>query len=367
MMNIDANTSSDETSRAGSGASFFNDPFFGALLAIVFVSCIVSYLNVVPERFIWLMHFCHTVLTAMRNMWFGLLVAIVAAHLLGRMPHSVLDLIVGRHTGFKGILRATLAGLVFDVCSHGILLIGIKLYQKGATLGQTMAFLIASPWNSISLVAIMFSLIGFTWTFTFVALSTLVAIVSGIIFERLVAKEVLPENINRYDIEAYRDNNPSITWLGAFKEVWQVLSVELSGPRHIKHYLRMFFDAVIEARSILRWILLGVVISGILNASLTAEGFEHLFGAHVSGLSLTLLAATLIEVCSEGATPIAADIVSMAGAPGNAFVFLMAGVATDYTEIITIGQATRSWKTAFFLPLVTLPQIVFLGWILNNI
>ena len=51
--------------------------------------------------------------------------------------------------------------------------------------------------------------------------------------------------------------------------------------------------------------------------------------AKVLGLLLTLAAPTVIEVCSVGSSPIAADLLNRAGAPGNAFTFLMAGAATD--------------------------------------
>jgi uncharacterized membrane protein YraQ (UPF0718 family) len=79
-----------------------------------------------------------------------------------------------------------------------------------------------------------------------------------------------------------------------------------------------------------------------------------------------LLATTVIEVCSEGSTPIAADLMNRANAPGNAFTFLMAGVATDYTEVMSIRDTTRSWKIALFLPLITVPQVMVIGFILNQ-
>jgi uncharacterized membrane protein YraQ (UPF0718 family) len=78
------------------------------------------------------------------------------------------------------------------------------------------------------------------------------------------------------------------------------------------------------------------------------------------------LATTVIEVCSEGSTPIAADLMNRANAPGNAFTFLMAGVATDYTEVMSIRDTTRSWKIALFLPLITVPQVMVIGFILNQ-
>ena len=77
---------------------------------------------------------------------------------------------------------------MLDLCSHGILMVGTKLYERGASLGQLMAFLIASPWNSLSLTIILITLItliGWGWTLAFVALSMVIGIITGIIFDRL--------------------------------------------------------------------------------------------------------------------------------------------------------------------------------------
>lgn len=75
--------------------------------------------------------------------------------------------------------------------------------------------------------------------------------------------------------------------------------------------------------------------------------------------------ATVLEVFSEGSTPIAADIFTRAKAPGNGFAFLMAGVATDYTEIMILKDTTKSWKLALFLPLITVPQVLLVAWLIN--
>lgn len=80
----------------------------------------------------------------------------------------------------------------------------------------------------------------------------------------------------------------------------------------------------------------------------------------------TLVFATVIEVCSEGSSPIAFEVYNKTGALGNAFIFLLAGVATDYTEIgllwTNIGRRTAIW-----LPIVTVPQIVLLAMLFNQI
>ncbi len=116
---------------------------------------------------------------------------------------------------------------------------------------------------------------------------------------------------------------------------------------------------------VLRWIFFGVILAALLRTFLSPDQFSSYFGPTVAGLLLTLGVATVLEVCSEGTLPVAADILTRAGAPGNSFTFLMAGVSTDYTEIMILKEVTRYWKIALFLPLVTLPQIILLGYLLN--
>ena len=87
-------------------------------------------------------------------------------------------------------------------------------------------------------------------------------------------------------------------------------------------------------------------------------------GPTLLGLLVTLGLATVVEVCSEGSSPLAFEIYRQTKALGNSFTFLMAGVATDYTEIgllwVNVGK-----KVALWLPLVTVPQVIFLGYLMN--
>ena len=45
----------------------------------------------------------------------------------------------------------------------------------------------------------------------------------------------------------------------------------------------------------------------------------------------------------------------------------MAGAATDYTEVLVLRETTASWKLALLMPIVTVPQILLLGWMLNTL
>ena len=147
-----------------------------------------------------LKHFAMSVFELLNRMWWGLALGIFFVGILSKVPREFVISILGQGGGIKGILRATLAGTMLDLCSHGILFVGMKLYERGASLGQLMAFLIASPWNSFSLTIILWSLIGFKWMMLFLVLSLVIAIISGLIFEALVKAGALPDNPNKADL-----------------------------------------------------------------------------------------------------------------------------------------------------------------------
>ena len=116
----------------------------------------------------------------------------------------------------------------------------------------------------------------------------------------------------------------------------------------------------------MKWLMIGVLLASLIRAVMPSDAFANYFGPSILGLMLTVVIATIIEVCSEGSTPIAADIINQAGAPGNGFAFLMTGVSTDYTEIMILKETTKSWKIAFCLPVFTLPQVLLVSWLINQ-
>ncbi len=287
-------------------------------------------------------------------MWWGIALGIIFVGLLSRVPRELVMGILGRDGGIHGLFRATLAGVFLDLCSHGILAVGMKLYERGATVGQVMAFLLASPWNSFSLTLILFGLIGVGWTLLFVLLSLVIGLISGLIFDALVSRGTLPSNPWREKLGEERPMGEM------WSEVRQSMRFSLAGTADILK------EGFVGSRVVIRWSLFGLILAGAIRALVPEDAFAVWFGATFAGLWLTLLATTIIEVCSEGSTPIAADLMNRANAPGNAFTFLMAGVATDYTEVMSIKDTTRSWKIALFLPLITVPQVMVLGFILNQ-
>ncbi|NQZ02152.1 MAG: permease [Bdellovibrionales bacterium] len=297
----------------------------------------------------WLHEAAHHTRELVHKMWWGVALGIVFVGLIEGLPRKELNHYLSGSHGLVGIFRATLAGIFFDLCSHGILMVGMKLYKEGASLGQTMAFLIASPWNSLSLTIVLVALIGLPWTLAVVLLSALVAFASGLMFEKAVASGFLPENPSR---NAHTDSVSIKSVLVGFRFPG-VSAVVKKG--------------MAESRMILRWLLFGIIIAVGVQMLLSEQQFQAYFGASLLGLMATVGLSTVLEVCSEGSAPLASQFLTKAGAPGNTFAFLMTGVSTDYTEIMAIRDTMASWKIALALPLFTLPQVVLIAWLLNNL
>ncbi len=323
----------------------------------------LQYTHDAPALPEWLAVMSDGIFSMVNQMWWGIIAAILFVGLLERIPRELIMSALGQGGTVKGIFRATLAGVLLDLCSHGILMVGTKLYERGASLGQLMAFLIASPWNSLSLTIIMMSLIGIGWTVSFILLSMLIGIVSGIIFDSLVKRGVLPESQYRQGM----DLGTPATDVPKVKVVAGLIELMRNADYSPASLLRLVTDGVKDSKMVFRWLFFGIVLATGIRAFVPMDTYQTLFGPTMLGLALTLVAATIIEVCSEGSTPIASDLVTRAAAPGNGFGFLMAGIATDYTEIMVLKDTTGSWKIALFLPLITLPQVLAIGFILNNL
>ena len=98
----------------------------------------LAHLFIAPEG--WLGFFSHSVFKLMNQMWIGLALGILALGFLGKVPQKIVQGAIGKEGTFTGILKACFAGLFLDLCNHGILMVATKLYERGVSLGQVLAF-----------------------------------------------------------------------------------------------------------------------------------------------------------------------------------------------------------------------------------
>ena len=290
--------------------------------------------------------------------WFPILLGILIGGLIDYfVPREYIMKVLAQHNK-RTILYSVVLGFLASACSHGILAISMELYRKGASTPAIIAFLLAAPWANLSITIILFGFFGIRAIF-FIASALIIAIITGLIYLGL-DKRGLVECAN-HTIHVH-------THVG--HSVHSTITCKVTPHRHptskkIKEAVVGVLKGSWElSRMILWWMIIGMMLASLARAYVPKEFFVNFMGPSIVGLFVTLLLATVLEVCSEGTAPLAFEIFRQTGAFGNSFVFLMAGVATDYTEIGLIWHNIGK-KAAIYLPLLTVPQIIVIGYLFN--
>lgn len=286
--------------------------------------------------------------------WWAILLGLVLG---GIIEYFIPDEYISKYlssTKKRTILYATGLGFLMSACSHGILALAIQLYKKGASVPAVIAFLLAAPWANFAITIMLFALFGIK-ALLLVLSAIVIALITGLIYQILDRKNLIEKGKK---VKVSKD--------------FSIITDIKQRFRKTNFNFNFFKNSVVGvskgtwdlSKMVLWWILIGMSVAAVARAYVPTEFFHKYMGATILGMIITLLVATIIEVCSEGSSPIAFEIYNQTGAFGNSFIFLMAGVATDYTEIGLIW-ANIGKRAAIWLPIITVPQILLLGWAFN--
>ncbi len=261
-------------------------------------------------------------------------------------------------TSRKTVFSAAGLGFIMSACSHGILALSIELYKKGASVATVISFLLASPWANLPITILLFGFFGLKAILIIIS-ALIIAVNTGLAYLWLDKKGFIERNPHTLKI----DRNFSI--LQDAKQ--RLKNYKFSPANFFKKDIPGVWQGVASLGDmVLWWVILGMGLASLVGAYIPAHIFHNFMGPTFIGLLVTLALATVIEVCSEGSSPLAFEIYRQTGALGNSFAFLMAGVVTDYTEIGLIW-ANIGRRAALWLPMITLPQVILLAVLFNFI
>ena len=255
----------------------------------------------------------------------------------------------------RTILYSAGLGFLMSACSHGILALSMELHKKGASGSAVISFLLASPWANLP---ITFLLIGFFGMkgFLIIFAALFVSINAGLIFQLLEKKQMIETNPHYKDVE---------TNFSVRKDIARRLANAKWNAESIRKTVSGIWRGMVGlADMVIWWVLIGMMIASVVSAYVPDSIFDRFVGPSAAGLLVTLLIATVLEVCSEGTAALAFEFYRHTGAFGNAFVFLMGGVVTDYTEVGLVWKNLGK-KTAIWMLVVTIPQVVLIGILFN--
>ncbi len=329
------------------GGKFFKNKLFIISAFSIFavgVSFFVPFLE--PFRKIFL--------TYLKTIWWAVGLGLILGGLIDYyIPQEYISKVLSRRKP-STIFTAVVIGFLMSACSHGILALSIQLHKKGASNPAVVSFLLASPWANFTITVMLIGFFGLKGLLIIIS-AIVIAVNTGFIYMLLEKKGLIERNQNSLEVSEQ---------FSILKDIkLRVKNYQFSLFADLKGILSGAFSL---ADMVLWWIILGILIASLLGAYIPTGFFHKFMGPTLLGLMVTLVLATIIEVCSEGSSPLAFEIYRQTGALGNSFVFLMAGVVTDYTEIGLLWSNVGR-RVALWLPLVTVPQVVIIGYLINII
>jgi len=291
--------------------------------------------------------------------WWAVLLGFLVGGIIDYfIPREYIEKYLSRHRK-KTILYAIIFGFLMTACSHGILAIAMELYKKGASTSAVVAFLLASPWANLPITVLLFGFFGLKAAFIIIS-ALIIAMTTGLIYQRLERRGM----VECSHCERGEDKS-TLTDFSIIKDVkrrWK--EYDFTAKNNVDAIKGTIKGSWALTKMVMWWLLVGMLMAAFARAYVSHDLFITYMGPTLLGLIVTLLFATIIEVCSEGSSPLAFEIFNQTGAFGNSFTFLMAGVATDYTEIGLIWHNIGK-KAAIWLPIITVPQILILGYLFN--
>lgn len=340
------------SSAACCGPSGKKSVFANRLFLVLLASCI----SLVASFYIpALASFRFTYFKYLGTIWWAVLLGLVLGGVIDYyVPREYVSKVLARK-GPLAVVNAVFLGFLMSACSHGILALSIQLHKKGAANPAVVGFLLASPWANFTVTVMLLGFFGAKGLLIILA-ALAVAINSGLVFLLLEKKGLIEKNPNSVDVpQGFSILGDIRKRCAAYRPSAKTLGADLLG---------VAAGTAALSGMVLWWIALGVLFASLAGTLIPVHFFHRYMGPGLVGLAVTLALATVIEVCSEGSSPLAFEIYRQTKALGNSFVFLMAGVATDYTEIGLLWSNVGR-RVALWFVLVSVPQVLILGFLFN--
>jgi len=338
---------------AETGTPWYKERLYIVTIAVILLLFLGHFIEILDPFF-------DAFLDYLRLIWWAIVVGFLIGGLIDYfIPRQYIEKYLLRHQK-RTILYSIVFGFLMSACSHGILAIAIELYKKGASTSSVVAFLLASPWANLPITILLFGFFGLNATY--IVLSALIiACITGLIYQRLERRGM----VECAQCEMGEDK-PMLTDFSIIEDIkrrWK--EYDFTVKNNIEVVKGTLKGSWALTKMVMWWLLIGMIMAAFARGYIPHDLFQQYMGPSVLGLLVTLAFATIIEVCSEGSSPLAFEIYSQSGAFGNSFTFLMAGVATDMTEIGLIWSNIGK-KAALWLPIISVPQVLILGYLFNT-
>ncbi len=284
------------------------------------------------------------------------------------LPDEKIVQYLGTSAGkIKSSIYAAIAGIPLPLCSCGVVPTALSLRERGATKGASLSFMIATPETGVDSISITYALLDPIMTFfrpfaTFITASTAGIIEnifdkgeSSIQDDKIITTNLeSPSKTSCSKSDCYEDKSD------CFNEIGQ----EPHFYSRVKEGITYAYVDLVK--DIGKWLLLGIALAGAITHIIPSELLSQYLGGGVISMLIILLVGIPLYICATASTPIAASLIVSGASPGVAFVFLLAGPATNIVTLTMVTQFLGKRTAAVYLSVIVLFSMIF-GLILDHI
>lgn len=345
-------------------ADLLPEVFHGAGSARVKIGAVLSGVAIPTlsvERVEWLGGFAREALLGAWSVFLDMAPFLLVGFALAGIVRVLLkpERVVPRLGGddLRSVGWAALIGAPLPLCSCSVIPVALSLRKAGASKGATSAFTVSTPETGIDSIAVTWALLDPLLTITRPIGALISAVVSGSAVNWLVRRG-LDRGNEPGALPAAAANCCAVEAAPAVKSCCAeaaapiaaaVAPDEHEGHAHaapdrseaqggfVQRALRHGFVDMLD--DLAPSLLLGLLLSGAIVAALPAGALETPLAHGPMGYLLMLVIGVPIYVCASASTPIAAALILKGLSPGAAFVFLLAGPATNAASLVLLSRA----------------------------
>ena len=234
------------------------------------------------------------------------------------------------------IVKASIFGVPMPLCSCGVIPVAASLYNRGASKGATLSFLISTPQTGVDSILITYGMLGPIFAFIRPIIALITGIIGGFCVEKIAGDEYV--------------TNSKINHEHSKKSL-------IDGMRY----------AFITLPQDIAWPLVkGILLAGLITLLIPDNFFINNGITGLLAMVVMALASIPMYICATASVPIAAGLILSGNLePGAALVFLMAGPATNIATISVITKTLGKKVVYIYLSTIFLCSIIF-GFLINQ-
>jgi uncharacterized membrane protein YraQ (UPF0718 family) len=255
---------------------------------------------------------------------------------------------IAKHLGknsFGSVVKASLFGVPLPLCSCGVLPAALSLKKEGASNGAVLAFLVSTPTTGIDSIFATYALLGGVFATYRVIACFLAGLFAGFM-GNLFFKESdinIPHGATPEEQKCKLCDNDECS-TGSHGILDKIKGV----------FTYAFGDLIDDAGS---WLLIGLLIGGAISYFLPEEIVTNYLGSGWQAMFIMLLVGVPMYVCATGSIPIVASLMLKGMSPGAAFVFLMAGPATNSVALTVMAKQMGTKTVIVFISSVVISSL----------